>query len=60
MNNEKEFKMYHFLRLSSSFLVMSKCNIGITHGFFCINICRGPRKLFEHEAARPSVHIWGR
>ena len=30
-------------------------NIGITHGFSCINICRVPRKLFEHEAARPSV-----
>ena len=31
--------------------------IGITHGFSCINICRVPRKLFEHEAARPSVQI---
>ena len=30
-------------------------NIGITHVFSCINICRVPRKLFEHEAARPSV-----
>ena len=32
-------------------------NIGITHGFSCINICRVPWKLFEHEAARPSVQI---
>ena len=32
-------------------------NIGITHGFSCINICRVPRKLFEHEVARPSVQI---
>ena len=23
--------------------------------FSCINICRAPRKLFEHEAIRPSV-----
>ena len=28
--------------------------IGITHVFSCINICRVPRKLFEHEAFRPS------
>ena len=30
-------------------------NIGITHVFSCINICRVPRMLFEHEADRPSV-----
>ena len=30
-------------------------NIGITHVFSCINICRVPKKLFEHEAIRPSV-----
>ena len=30
-------------------------NIGITHVFSCINICRLPRKLFENEAVRPSV-----
>ena len=30
-------------------------NIGITHVFSCINICWVPRKLFEHEAVRPSV-----
>ena len=30
-------------------------NIGITHVFSCINICRVSRKLFEHEAVRPSV-----
>ena len=29
--------------------------IGITHVFSCINICHPPRKLFEHEAVRPSV-----
>ena len=28
------------------------CNIGITHVFSCINICRVPRMLFEHEADR--------
>ena len=33
--------------------------ITITHVFSCINICRGPRMLFEHEADRPSVqHHW--
>ena len=30
-------------------------NIGIIHVFSCINICRVPRMLFEHEADRPSV-----
>ena len=30
-------------------------DIGITHVFSCINICRVPRMLFEHEADRPSV-----
>ena len=29
--------------------------IGITHSFSCINICRVPRMLFEHEAVRSSV-----
>ena len=29
-------------------------NIGITHVFSCINICRVPRMLFEHEADRRS------
>ena len=29
-------------------------NIGITHVFSCINICRVPRMLFELEADRPS------
>ena len=30
-------------------------NIGIIYVFSCIYICRVPRKLFEHEAARPNV-----
>ena len=30
-------------------------NIGITHVFSCIDICRVPGMLFEHEADRPSV-----
>ena len=30
-------------------------NIEITHVFSCINICRVPRKLFEHETVRQSV-----
>ena len=33
-------------------------NIGITHGFSCINICRVPGKRFEHEATRSSVQIF--
>ena len=30
-------------------------NIGITQVFSCINICRVPRTLFEHEAVRSSA-----
>ena len=44
---------------SSVCLLAEECvlyrNIGITHVFSCINICRIPRMLFEHEADRPSV-----
>ena len=36
---------------------MTMMSVGITHGFSCINICRVPRKLFEHKAARPSLQI---
>ena len=32
-----------------------RLNIGTRHFFSCINICRVPRKLFEHEAARSSA-----
>ena len=32
-----------------------ECNIGVIHVFSCINICRVPRMLFEHEADKPSV-----
>ena len=39
----------------STCLVTSCQNIGITHVFSCINICRVPRMLFEREADRPSV-----
>ena len=41
-----------------SYFVMSPRdvqNIGIIYVFSCINICRGSRKLFEPEAARPRV-----
>ena len=34
---------------------LNSINIGITHVFSCINICRVPRMPFEHEADRPSV-----
>ena len=30
-------------------------NIEITHVFSCINNCRVPEKLFEHEDDRPSI-----
>ena len=42
------------LSTGKTFSVRNK-NIGITHVFSCINICRVPRMLFEHEADRPSV-----
>ena len=32
-----------------------RLNIGIPHVFLCINICKVPTKLFEHEAARLSA-----
>ena len=35
--------------------IVKWCNIGITHVFSCINICRVLRMLFEHEADRPTV-----
>ena len=37
------------------YLIQLSVIIGITHVFSCINICRVPRMLFEHEADRPSV-----
>ena len=43
----------HFLLISVTASFVS--NIGITNVFSCINICRVPRKLFEHKAIRPSV-----
>ena len=41
------------LQIHVNFSILS--NIGITHVFSCINICRVPRMLFEHEADKPSV-----
>ena len=32
--------------------------LGTTQDFSCINICRVPRMLFEHEADRPSVQTF--
>ena len=40
--------------VSVSILNKTFANIGITHVFSCINICRVPRLLFKHEADRPS------
>ena len=45
--------VYAFTR--RAMLPINLFNIGITHVFSCINICRVPRMLFEHEADRPSV-----
>ena len=36
-------------------IVIKMLSIGITHVFSCINICQVQRKLFEHEADRPST-----
>ena len=44
--------LYKILRIPPEKLLD---NIGITHVFSCINICRIPRMLFEHEADRPRV-----
>ena len=35
------------MTLDDSLLIFA--NIGINHGFSCINIRRVPRKVFEHE-----------
>ena len=42
-------------QINSAYEPFSLVNIGITHVFSCINICRVPRILFEHEAYRPSI-----
>ena len=42
-------------QILSNQLCIAKNTIGIIRVFSCINICRVPRKLFEHEAARPNV-----
>ena len=48
----KAFGNVHFVNMTPfTFDII----IGITHVFSCINICRVPRMLFEHEADRPSV-----
>ena len=35
---------------------MTKYSDNTRHIVSCINICQVPRKAFEHEAVRPSVH----
>ena len=55
---KRTISMSSFEHPKHMFNLMSKeihVNIGITHVFSCINICRVPRMLFEHEADRPSV-----
>ena len=47
--------MFKIIRLLQYVLHIMGANIGITHVFSCINICRVPRMLFEHEADRPSI-----
>ena len=48
------YSVFLFVRVKHSTFTL-KLNMGITHVFSCINICGVPRKLFEHEAIRPSV-----
>ena len=45
----------HLTQYLNTFYDGAYTNIGITHVISCINICRVPRMLFEHEADRPSV-----
>ena len=42
-------------RISDPIILGPRQNIETIHVFSCINICRVPRKLFEHEAVRLSV-----
>ena len=55
------FSLFLSHSLSLSLSLLESCsethllNIGITHVFSCIYICRVPRKLFEHKAVRLSV-----
>ena len=54
----KPYKLFtmHLWKFLLIFKLIGKGHtIGITHVFSCINICRVPRMLFEHEADRPSV-----
>ena len=53
--NQNFVDMLKPIDLSGSSLYNNLNNIGITHVFSCINNCRVPRKLFEHQASRPSV-----
>ena len=51
-------KMFHNLKVWFVLFIvflLATCIIVIAHVFSCINICRGPRKLFEREAIRLSV-----
>ena len=38
------------LQYACMILTIPCLNIGVTHVFSCINICRVPKMLFEHEA----------
>ena len=53
--NQARFLLYLNKPSIALVIELGRCNIGITHVFSCINICRVPRMLFEHEADRPSV-----
>ena len=50
------FRLVHFTTVSDSQQAFH-LNIGITHVFSCINICRVPRKAFEHKTDKPSAQI---
>ena len=53
--NAHGLKLSQFVENVQSILHGVEIMIGTTHVFSCINICRVPRKLLEHEAVRPSV-----
>ena len=58
LERDEKCHSYKIIQKRKYFTLVTKFpakNIGITHVFSCINICRVPRMLFEHEADRPTV-----
>ena len=45
-----QIRLYRFQRCRESYVVLLKLNIGIKHGFPCINVCQVPREMLKTEA----------